>query len=50
MKKGAVKENSRVLLIDYLISTGEEIKASELLLQQIKGVSVVGCLCLFSIP
>jgi len=50
MKKDTVKKNSKVLLIDYLISSGEDIKASEFLLQQIQGVSVVGCLCIFSIP
>ena len=50
LKNGVVKENAKVLLIDYLIGAGDVIMASELLIQQIKGAKVVDSFCIFSVP
>lgn len=50
LRKDTVKENTRVVLVDYLMSTGEALNASKLLVQQTRGVQVVGCFCLFTIP
>lgn len=49
LQKGALKEGSKVLIVDDLLATGGTLKAAEDLISSVEGVEVAASYCIFEI-